>query len=112
MGRLSRPQVIVLLAGAAQVASGLSGLLGVGEPHRALLVCAGLLGLASAWSRRHARLYGAGLAIGYGAIAYAGIAEDSLVLHLRAVLVGLVVVVVPAGRGRTGVTRSLNGEAT
>lgn len=111
MGRLSRPQIIVLLAGASQTASGLFGFPDVGEPHRILLVCTGLLGLECAWSSRHARLYGAGLAILYGAIAYAGIEEDALVLHLRVVLVGLVAVVVPTGRGGTGVARSLKGEA-
>ncbi|SMD24659.1 hypothetical protein [Lentzea albidocapillata] len=111
MGRLSRPQVIVLLVGAAQVASGLSGFPDIGEPHRILLLCTGLLGLACAWNSRHARLYGAGLAIWYSAIAYAGIEEDALVLHLRVVLVGLLAAVVPTGRGRTGVTRPLKGKA-
>ncbi|MCX2948887.1 hypothetical protein [Lentzea sp. NEAU-D7] len=111
MGRLSRPQIIVLLVGTSQTASGLFGFPDVGEPHRILLVCTGLLGLACTCSSRHARLYGAGLAILYGAIAYAAIEEDALVLHLRVVLVGLVAAVVPTGRGQAGVPRPVKGEA-
>jgi hypothetical protein len=83
----------------------------VGEPHRLLLMCTGLLGLACAWRRHHSRLYGAGLAVGYGAIAYAGIAEDALILHLRAVLVGLVIAFMPVGRRGAEKTRPLKGEA-
>lgn len=112
MERVSRPQVVVLVTGLAQLATALLGFpVDVGEPHRLLLMCTGLLGLVCAWRRHHSRLYGAGLAVGYGAIAYAGIAEDELVLHLRAVLVGLVIAFMPMGRRRAGATRPLKGEA-
>lgn len=98
MAGLTRPQVLAFVAGVLQMASSVLDVPDIGTPHRVLQMCTGLLGLVLAWRREHARLYGAGLVVGYGAVADAGVAEDALLLHLRVVLAGFIIMFVPVGR--------------
>jgi hypothetical protein len=90
--QFTRPQVLTLTAGLAQLAFGWFDVFGLDPNYHVIQLGVGALGVAMAWRHDLARMYGILLLLSFGTLAFSlnDVTTESF-LEVRTALIGLVI---------------------
>ncbi|NKE56384.1 hypothetical protein FXN61_05885 [Lentzea sp. PSKA42] len=88
----TRPQILTLTAGLAQLAFGWFDVFGLDPDYHVIQIGVGALGVAMAWRHDLARMYGILLLLSFGTLAFSlnDVTTESF-LEVRTALIGLVI---------------------
>ena len=97
--QFTRPQILTLTAGLAQLAFGWFDVFGLDPDYHVIQLGVGALGVVMAWRHDLARMYGVLLLLSFGMLAFTldDVTTESF-LEVRTALVGLVITLARPGR--------------